>query len=65
MSFIIAYLCSNYLLYSKLWRRIKYYTNEASKYYTTIYAASRCITKEPEYYIVIAFVLSHNHLVLI
>ncbi|EFX83985.1 hypothetical protein DAPPUDRAFT_239175 [Daphnia pulex] len=32
----------------KLWRRIKYYTNEASKYYTTIYAASRCITKEPE-----------------
>jgi hypothetical protein len=36
---------------------LKYYNNEASKYYTTIYAATRCITKEPEYYyIVIPFV---------
>ncbi|EFX87722.1 hypothetical protein DAPPUDRAFT_235345 [Daphnia pulex] len=30
---------------------LKYYTTEASEYYTTIYAAARCITKEPEYYI--------------
>jgi hypothetical protein len=44
---------------------LKYYTTEASEYNTTIYAAARCITKEPEYYIVIPFVLSHNQLVLI
>ncbi|EFX71639.1 hypothetical protein DAPPUDRAFT_255585 [Daphnia pulex] len=41
---------------------LKYYTTEASKYSTTIYAAPSCITKEPEYYIVIPFVLSNNHL---
>jgi hypothetical protein len=44
---------------------LKYYTTEASKCYTKIYAAASCITKEPEYYIVIPFVLNHNHFVLI
>jgi hypothetical protein len=34
---------------------LKYYTNEASKYYITINFAAGCITKEPEYYIVIPF----------
>jgi hypothetical protein len=44
---------------------LKYYITEASKYYATTYAAPSCITKEPEYCIVIPFVLSHNHLVFI
>ncbi|EFX84291.1 hypothetical protein DAPPUDRAFT_239115 [Daphnia pulex] len=51
----------------KLWRRyavvLKYYITEASKYYTTTCAPPSCITKEPEYCIVIPIVLSHNHLV--
>ncbi|EFX86218.1 hypothetical protein DAPPUDRAFT_236935 [Daphnia pulex] len=42
---------------------LKYYTTEASEYYTTINAAARCITKEPEYYmftlVVIEFIF-HN-----
>jgi hypothetical protein len=44
---------------------LKYYTAEASKYYITTNAAPSCIIKEPKYCIVIPFVLSHNHLVLI
>jgi hypothetical protein len=62
MSVIIANLCSNYLLHSKLWRRYavgccpEYYITEASKYYPTTYAAPSCITKELEYCIVIPFV---------
>ncbi|EFX84006.1 hypothetical protein DAPPUDRAFT_239223 [Daphnia pulex] len=41
----------------KLWRRAdvgccpEILHTEALEYYTTIYAAARCITKEPEYYI--------------
>jgi hypothetical protein len=73
MSVIIANLCSNYLLHSKLWRRyaigccpeILHHRGLASKYYATTYAPPSCITKEPEYCIVIPFFLSKIYWVLI